>query len=103
MIKKIAAKIKNSHCPIRTFFILNSDLIHVPLIQYSTFSVTFALLPTTLSRRDTYIVIVYIKTNTMLKNYESGSVLTLAAMVIALLSLAGIFLVTLVKLSEMGL
>lgn len=39
----------------------------------------------------------------MLKNYESGSVLTLAAMVIALLSLAGIFLVTLVKLSEMGL
>jgi|GEM_PF-5566545 len=39
----------------------------------------------------------------MLKNYESRSVLTLAAMVIALLSLAGIFLVSLVKLSEMGL
>lgn len=39
----------------------------------------------------------------MLKNYEPRSLLTFAAMVIALLSLAGIFLVSLLKLSEMGL
>ncbi len=38
----------------------------------------------------------------MLKKYESRSLLTIAAMVFALISLAGIFFVTVIKLSELG-
>lgn len=38
----------------------------------------------------------------MLKKYESKSLLTIAAMVFALISLAGIFFVTVIKLSELG-
>ncbi len=39
----------------------------------------------------------------MLKKYESKSLLTLVAMLFALLSLVGIFFVSVVKLSELGL
>lgn len=38
----------------------------------------------------------------MLKKYESRSLLTIAAMLFALISLAGIFFVTVIKLSELG-
>lgn len=38
----------------------------------------------------------------MLKRSESKSLLTLTAMLFALLSLVGMFIVTLVKLSQMG-
>lgn len=38
----------------------------------------------------------------MLKKYEPGSALRLAAMLIALLSLAGILLVSLVNFSQLG-
>lgn len=38
----------------------------------------------------------------MLKKYEPKSLLTFAAMLIALLSLAGIFLVSVIKFTQMG-
>lgn len=38
----------------------------------------------------------------MLKKYEPKSLLTLAAMLFAMLTLAGIFLVSVIELSRMG-
>jgi hypothetical protein len=38
----------------------------------------------------------------MLKKYEPKSLLTIAAMLFALISLAGIFFVSVIKLSELG-
>lgn len=39
----------------------------------------------------------------MLKKYEPRTLLTFVAMMIALLSLAGIFLVSVIKFSQLGL
>lgn len=38
----------------------------------------------------------------MLKKYESKSLLTLAAMLFALLTLAGVFLVSVIEFSQLG-